>query len=189
MADGYTMDPVTGSQSLYDEQIQFLQKLWGNSVDPWCVKEPNDKFIFANDAYLDFLGVPAGTSVAGVLEKKLIASLDGFQSIDLYSYKTNPSVFTPHQRSSFILRSKNRDSKCVKFLYLDKYPILDSKGKIYAICFHGRYDFLLSLSMFHHRSGVSRVKTVRPSDALLNESGRFFIFYSKDSTEPRSLSY
>lgn len=176
MADGYTMDPVTGSQSLYDEQVQFLHKLWGNSVDPWCVKESNGKFIFANDAYLDFLGVPLGTSVVGVLEKKLIASLDGFQSIDLYSYKTNPSVFPSQQRSSFILRSKNRDSKCVKFLYLDKYPILDSKGAINGICFHGRYDFILSLNMFHHRVGASRVKTVRPTEAFTDREWEVLYF-------------
>lgn len=176
MADGYTKDPAIGSQSFYDEQIQFLHKLWGKSVDPWCVKEPNDKFIFANDAYLDFLGVPHGTPVVGVLEKKLISSLDGLQSIDLYSNESNPCLFPSQQRSSFILRSMNRGSKCVKFLYLDRYPILDSNGKVYATCLHGRYDFLLSLSMFHYRRNASCVKTVPPTDAFTEREWEVLYF-------------
>ena len=176
MADGYTKDPAIGSQSFYDDQIQFLHKLWGKSVDPWCVKGANDKFIFANDAYLDFLGVPPGTPVVGFLEKKLLSSLDGLQSIDLYSNESNSCVFSPQQRSSFILRSMNRSSRSVKFLYFDKYPLLDSRGKVYATCSHGRYDFILSLSMFHHRSNATRVKTVPPTEAFTEREWEVLYF-------------
>lgn len=176
MADGYTMDPAIGSQSFYDEQIQFLHKLWGKSVDPWCVKGADDKFIFANDAYLDFLGVPPGTSVLGILEKKLLSSLDGRQSINLYSNVSNSCLFPSQERSSFILRSMNRSSKSVKFLYIDKYPLLDLRGKVYATCFHGRYDFLLSLSMFHHRSNATCVKTVPPTEAFTEREWEVLYF-------------
>lgn len=176
MADGYTKDPSIGSQTLCDEQINFLHKLWGKSVDPWCVKDKNGNFIFANDAYLDFLGVPPGKSVSGVLEKNLLSSLDGGQSIDAYTNESKSSGVQSQQRSSFILRSMNKYSKCVKFLYIDKYPILGLNGDIYATCFHGRYDFILSLSMFHHRNYASRVKTVPPSEAFTEREWEVLYF-------------
>jgi DNA-binding CsgD family transcriptional regulator len=182
MADGYINDPASGSQSLSQEQIRAWHMLWGMSGEPWCVKDSDGLFFYANDAYLDILDVPAGTSVLGKSDEDLMISAQSNVVAVIVSgnkYSLSESVF---DKANFILKVSNRCIGKTTYLYFDKHPIYLSNGSVCGFCLHGRREFIFSLNMFSKGKFAVKIKGNRPADIFTERQWEVIYFLQQHYT-------
>jgi len=149
MVRWHVKDSARGSQQLSNQQIDVLRMLWAASCDPWCVKDIDGFFIYANRAYLGIFGIKDDeilSRVTGLSDMDLLSLGAPFISFDIIS-KIPIKNSSDCDKSSFVYKFYYMQSdECLYFLF-DKIPVTDPDGLIIGFSFHGKRDFLMTMAM------------------------------------------
>lgn len=103
---------------------------WERSSEPWGVKNAELKFIYANRAYLDLLGVD------DVLGKRS-SDLPLFDFADSFEQQDR-LVMDRLDRVTSLEIHRYGGKKSYSAWMFDKYPLLDQNDQISGVVFHGR---------------------------------------------------
>lgn len=162
MAERHTKDSFIGSQQIFELDINSFQTLWGSLPDPLCVKDTYGKFIYANDAYLKFIGLPSDTTVTGRSEDSLVTKSVFAPGNDFHFGKTLSRK--KHLTKDFIVRESARtEHGSYSFFQFERNPVLVD-NVLTAFFIYGRKEFIFSLNAFYNLEKPSSVKTQVPSD-------------------------
>lgn len=182
MADGYVNDPTTGSQSLSYEHIHVLHLLWGMSAEPWCVKDSDGLFVYANGAYLDIFDIPIGTSVLGKSEEVLMLPNQSNAIATIVSGDKYSLSKTILEKINFILKISNKNDEAVNYIYFDKHPIFHANGSVCGFGLHGRREFIFSLNMFSKGRFAVNIKGSSPSELFTERQWEVIYFLQQHYT-------
>lgn len=178
MARRYTKDRSKRSQLLSDFDCFVFNTVCGEIDDPLCLKDLDGKFIFANSAYLRFIGVPLDTPVEGRTEDNIlpdtIFSPGADFAYDDVSFKKNRGL-----KISIIRESARTISGSYDFYQFDRSPVL-IEGIHSAYLIIGRKKFIFSLADFFKGNSPSAVKTLMPNDIFTDREWDVVFFMQQN---------
>lgn len=178
MAGRHTKDRFKGSQQFSELDINSLQTIWGSLTDPLCLKDANGKFIYANTAYLKFIGLPSDTMVTGYSEDILVAK-SVFAPGDDFAFGKALSR-KKHLKKDFIVRESARSEHgSYSFFQFERNPVLVD-NVLAAFYIYGRKEFIFSLSEFYNLDDPSGVKTTVPSDFFTDREWDVIFFLQQN---------
>jgi DNA-binding CsgD family transcriptional regulator len=178
MAGHHTKDSFKGSQLLSELDINSFQTIWGSLPDPLCVKDTDGKFIYANAAYLEFIGLPSDTIVAGYTEDTLV-SKSVFAPGDDFNFGKALSR-RRHLKKDFIVRESARSKYgSYSFFQFERNPVLVNNA-LAAFFIYGRREFIFSLNEFYNLKSPSSVKTIAPSDFFTDREWDVIFFLQQN---------
>lgn len=133
---------------------------WSNSREPWGAKDLNLKFLFANAAYMDLMGVDL---VVGLSSRDLPLSkfADSFEEHDRM-------VIEKLDRVTSLEIHKFGGKQTYSAYMFDKYPLFDDNGVLIGVIFHGRSAINFSVNSFITEQVPTPFEFEKPS-VLLTE--------------------
>lgn len=178
MAKCYSKDRSKRSQLLYNFDSAIFSMVCGNIGDPMCLKDLDGKFIYANDAYLRFIGVSAGTQIEGKLEDSIIPDNIFSPGAD-FSYDDHTFNSTYGKKVSIVRESARTKLGGYDFYLFDKAPVF-IEGVLSAYLVTGRKNFIFSLSDFYNKKVPSEVKTTLPNDLFTDREWDVIFFLQQN---------
>lgn len=187
MARRYTKDRSKRSQLLSDSDCSFFNTVCGSIGDPLCLKDIDGKFIFANAAYLRFIGVPLDTPIEGETEDNIFADTVFSPGAD-FTYDDADFRKNYGAKITIVRESARTIHGGYEFYLFDRSPVF-IEDVLSAYLIIGRKQFIFSLSDFYRNKTPSEVKTTLPNELFTDREWDVLFFLQQNLNREQIAGY
>ncbi|HIF7278303.1 TPA: helix-turn-helix transcriptional regulator [Yersinia enterocolitica] len=162
--------------------LQLLIRFWGNSSEPWGVKDNQSRYVYANNRLHRLLALPDKFNMEGRTDGELPTPISEFQP-----------EYQEHDRKVKLLQDRITSVEIHAWdgrsyyqpYFVDKYPLMDENGVSQGVICHGRPVEDVVLTYLNKiKIPISLILTP-PSDLFSKREWEvlFYILHSFSSTE------
>ncbi|MBK5145555.1 PAS domain-containing protein [Budviciaceae bacterium BWR-B9] len=179
-------DPSLGSQPICIDQIQPLVQFLSCSNEPWGIKDIESKFIYANNAFHDLLGLPKNFAITGLKDSDLPAPYSDFYM----EYQSHEESVLKDKKliSSFEIKQYRKYGDIEPYLF-DKFPLLDEEGNCNGIVFHGRKFIFFSIKSLLSNKLPYRLSSNIPTSKYTHKEWMIIILMLNGFTIKSMVNY
>ncbi|MEN5016640.1 PAS domain-containing protein [Erwinia sp. Eh17-17] len=166
-----------------EQIIKPLIPFWEGSSEPWCVKNSNSQFVYANKVMRDFMGMPKGYDPVGRYDGELPIALHEFEpEFQAHDRKVQKA----RDRVTSIEIHKYNNLDYLQSWYCEKFPLMDEAGRVIGVIPHCRpVESIFITRLKKIRMPTSLVFT--PPGELFTEKEWEIIFYTCQSFTPKMI--
>ncbi|EFL92425.1 GerE domain-containing putative transcriptional regulator [Candidatus Regiella insecticola LSR1] len=175
MTDKIKSDKIQNSQNLVVESLNSLPliSITEHSNKPWVIRDCQSRYVYVNQAGLDFLGLPANFNIEGKLDNECPADWAEFaaeyQANDRKAEKTG-------KRVAIISTNFYGRKKILEPYYLPRFLIYNKLGECIGTLTNASKLNFISLSQYVNQRTPS-VLTLTPPTTLFTEKELRVIFF------------